>query len=1074
MKCTQRWLEEAQRLLKALSEWGQPGICTFRQGAIDGCERVDYDDTHWKRVMGKGVPIPGIATDSIATEGERTDLEVCDWSMYDGPAAMRKRIQLPEYIEGLPTEGTKVYLTLTMLAPLDIYIDGRKAASYRYWGDTRQCELVVTESYKTGITHVVVFKTPQNDGDAHLGVYINYQVVEDAMLDLSTAVEQIKFAQKLYDIHRDEKLEDALLKLDAALDSSDIEKRNWESINSTIKAIDQILKPFESYAKEFKVHLIAHAHIDMNWLWDMEDTIDISVRDFKTICDIMDENPDMCFSQSQAAVYDIVKKHDPQLLERVKKKIDEGMWDVTAATWVEHDLNTSSGETFARHSLLSSRYLRDELKTKPSQICWEPDTFGHPATIPNILSKCGVKYYYHFRCGSGYPIYWWEGTDGSRVLDFCFGPYNNSLRPTNIMPVCMELLNQYGMKTSMFVFGVGDHGGGPTRNDIRIKRYLDSKPVMPKLVFSTTKAFYEAALREKTDYPVIKGEQNFIFEGCYTTKTKIKKFIRDGEARLMDAEALMAYQAAKGNDVKEDNERAMEAWKHVCFNGFHDISCGCNIKAADKYDYTIGQQAIDTAKDISDKYMARIADSYQGGQDRVLTVFNQLAFVRDDLVEIELPKDVKGGVLVDDEGKHVPAQFEKGKLIFIAKSLPALGCRVYRLKDSQCSNSTDSIKVNMAYGTQDGSVCSMESDNYYLEVSSRTGTIVTLYDKTAKRDMLKRLRGEPEVAYAFKAEASSNLLQMFYEEPHIMSAWVIGNKFELKNLIQTPQIELVGCGVVRAVLKVSRKYNNTSIDQYITIYNGLDRVDFSIDIDWQERGYYKESIPFLRVGFTTALETPQYTYELPMGWLDRKDQGVELPSLRFVNLYENGYGVSLFNDCKHGFSVEGGSVYMSLVRGSYSPDAMPDKGLVTAKYALRPYSGDKNIPGVVKGAAAFNHPPVAAWATGRNEDVSSLQENKESLSSGGTREDTGGMVSVSPNNVVVSSVKPAADGSGVIVRLVENGGKNTDALVALKGKFSAVLETDIKEDVIKVLPWDGNSITLPIKAFEIKTLLFKY
>ena len=123
-----------------------------------------------------------------------------------------------------------------------------------------------------------------------------------------------------------------------------------------------------------------------------------------------------------------------------------------------------------------------------------------------------------------------------------------------------------------------------------------------------------------------------------------------------------------------------------------------------------------------------------------------------------------------------------------------------------------------------------------------------------------------------------------------------------------------------------------------TIYNGLDRVDFSIDIDWKERGYYKESIPFLRVGFTTALETPQYTYELPMGWLDRKDQGVELPSLRFVNLYEDGYGVSLFNDCKYGFSVEGGRVYMSLVRGSYSPDAMPDKGLVTAKYALRPCS----------------------------------------------------------------------------------------------------------------------------------------
>ncbi|HHV98387.1 MAG TPA: hypothetical protein GXX36_02235 [Clostridiaceae bacterium] len=1053
---TQKWLNEAQMLLNKLSSCGQPGVCTFKQGDIEGCERADYDDSDWKKVMGKGVPIPGISTDSVAVESKKEEeLEVCDWSMYDGPAAMRKRLVVPEYIEGLPTEGTKVYITLTMLAPLDIYIDGTKVASYKYWGDSRQCELVVTEEHKPGKDYVIVFRTPQNDGDAHLGVYINYRVVEDAMLDLATAIEQIKFATELYKRNQVPVLKKALSDLDALLATDCITTRNWAAINDVIAKIDEILKPFAPYAKEYKVHLIAHAHIDMNWLWDMEDTIDICQRDFKTVCDILDENPDMRFSQSQAAVYDIVKKHNPKLFERVKKKIAEGQWDITATTWTEHDLNMSGGEIFARHALLTSKFVREELQGKLSEVCWEPDTFGHPASTPNILSKMGVKYYYHFREGRKYPLYWWEGTDGSRVLDFCFGPYNNALRPANIMPAVMEFLKFYGMKTSMFVYGVGDHGGGPTREDVRIKRYLDKKPALPELIFSTTHSFFEAALEEKTDYPVYKGEQNFIFEGCYTTKTTIKKLLRHGEARLLDAEAVMAYAKALGNDVSKENEMAMEAWKKVAFNGFHDISCGCNINAGNEYDYKIGEEAIDTGKSISSRILDAMAKDKAGS--KTLTVFNQLAFERDDVVEVELPEGVSGNCLIDEDGNCIPAQTAGNKLVFVAKSLPALGYKKYRLetKDICCRN--NDVKAKMAYGVADGSVCSLESDRYILEVSARTGTIVTLYDKVEKRDVLKRLRGEPEVIYAFKAEKSSNLLQMFYEEPHIMSAWIIGNKFEMKNLIQTPNIELVDCGPVKATLKISRKYNKTTIDQFITVYNGFDRVDFAIDIDWQERGYYKESVPFLRVGFTTSLETPVYTYETPLGWIDRDQQGVDLPSLRFVNLYENGRGVSLYNDCKFGFSVEGGSVYMALVRGSYSPDAMPDCGPTSAKYAIRPYSGEKDMPGVVRGAAAFNHPLLAVWG------------ELDASSSG----KAGGLIHVSEPNVVVTAVKPSADNKGIIVRLVEYAGIDTDVTVTLDGEYSTIMEVDLKEDPRRLLETDSNSVNISIRPFENVTLLFK-
>lgn len=1055
------WQDQMQLLLNRLSGFGQPGVCTFKQGDINGCEAIDFDDGSWKKVMGKGAPIPGISTDSIAVEGEETKLDLCDWSMADGPAAMRKVLSLPDTVEGLPVKGTKIFITLTMLAPLEIYIDGKLAASYRFWGDTRKCELTVTESYQTGEEHVVVFKTPkgeENDGDAHLGVYFNLGVIEDAMLDLSTALEQTVFAQKLYSILKKPELKKALDALENVLDAEAIADRDWDAIRKMVSDIDAVLKPFEPYAKEYKVHLIAHAHIDMNWLWNMDDTKDICVRDFKSVADIMDDNPDVYFSQSQTAVYDIVKKENPELFERVKEKIREGKWDITAATWTESDLNMSSGESLARQILLSSEFIKDELGGKASQICWEPDTFGHPATMPNVLAKAGVKYYYQFRCGAGYPIYWWEGTDGSRVLAFCFGPYNNALRPTNVMPVVHELLDDYGMKTSMFVFGVGDHGGGPARNDIRIKRYLDQKPVMPTMIFSSTHDFYDKALEEKSDYPVVIGERNFIFEGCYTTKTETKKLMRYGESRAYDAEALMAYLGIIDKALdRTDNEDLKQAWKHICFNQFHDIVCGCNITAADEYDEAIGREAIKTAERLIEAYMAKLA-GVDTGKGLPLVVFNQLAYERSDVVEKVLPGGMETGTVVDELGNVVPAQFENAKVIFIANGIPAFGYKIYYLQKGAYEGDTINAKVRSGY--VDGTVTTVETDTYLLELSSRTGTIIKLYDKKAGRDVLDRLQGEPEVSYAFRGENSSNMLKMLYEEPHIMSAWVIGNIKEVKNLISTPEITLVSAGAVKATLKVSRKFNETLIDQLITVYNGFSRVDFQTDVDWHEKGYYQDGVPFLKVGFSAAMSNPKYAYETPMGWIDRQIDGAELPSIRFVNAHEGDYGISLYNDSKYGFSVDGNRMYMSIVRGSYSPDAMPDEGLTSVKYAIQPHDGQKDMPNVVKGAAAFNQPLLTVWGD-QSAGAVSLPDKRS-------------FIEVSADNVVVSSIKPALDCSGIIVRVVETAGENTKFRLALNGEYSSISETDMMEDSKCLLANNTGSVDIEIKKFENKTIKFEY
>lgn len=1046
MSNIKKWIDEAKQLLAKLSASGQPGVCTFRQGDIAGCETIGFDDSSWKKVLGKGAPIPGIATDSILTGRKEIKLDLCDWSMVDGPAAMRKRLVLADEIEGIATTGSKIYITMTMLAPLEIYIDGKKAAGFRYWGDTRQCELIVTENYTPGTEHVVVFKTPQNDGDAHLGVYFNCEAVEQSMLELSTAVEQLTFVQRLHALHGS-KLDRAVDRLEAILDTDAVVSRDWKKIAETLQQIDEALAPIDEYAKEFKIHIIAHSHLDMNWLWDYEDTLDICVRDFRTMCDIMDENPDLRFSQSQTCVYDIVEREDPKTFERVLQKIKEGTWEVTAATWSEHDLNLSGSEIFAHQLLTASDYVRNVLKTQSSRVCWEPDTFGLPATAPNILAKAGIEYFYHFRCGSGNSINWWEGTDGSRLLDFCFGPYNNSLRPTNLMPVTYDLFDKYGLKTAMFVFGVGDHGGGPTRNDIRIKHYLDQKPGLPKLVFSKVCDFFDEALQQMHDYPVVKGEQNFIFEGCYTTKSEIKKLLRYGETNLLNSEAVMALKRMYGTNVSEEYSEIINAWRKVCFNGFHDISCGCNIADADAHDYKIGREAIESAQ----KIIPNVKEV-----PGVVTVFNQLCIERDELVCMTAPEGIpETGTLLDAYGQETPYQITNGTLHFVASALPAFSSAGYILSTSACECTDRKIDVDMKYGKNDGSVCTLETSRYSLQVSSRTGTIVTLYDKIEKKDVLQRFKGRPEVSYAFKAEKSSNALMMQYEEPHIMSAWTIGNIKECRNLLEVTDISLVANGPVFATLKVVKKLNDTTFTQFITLYEDLDRIDFDIDVDWHEFGHHLTGVPMLKVGFSSDIKDPEYVYEIPMGNLARTISGSELPALRYVAMCGENRGVVLLNDCKHGFYTEGNMLYMTLSRGSYSPDARPDEGRITASYALLPYYGARDMAYISNEAASFTQKPLSYFGS----VVTDGDEYPNLM--------------VEDENVVVTCVKPSHYTDGIIVRIMESHGIRTETGVQLGADFKFAYETDITERVLRPIPCADSVAEIVLMPNEIKTILFE-
>ncbi|MDR1440685.1 MAG: alpha-mannosidase, partial [Clostridiales bacterium] len=346
---------------------------------------------------------------------------------------------------------------------------------------------------------------------------------------------------------------------------------------------ERALSVLSPAAKELKIICAAHAHIDMNWQWGYQETAALTIETFRTVLDLMREYPAMTFSQSQASVYEIVEKHDREMLGEIRALVREGRWEVTASTWVEADKNMPNGESMARHILYAKSYLSRLLGISPDalQLDFEPDTFGHSMLVPEILSKGGVKYYYHCRGHDKEWLYKWQAPSGASVLACREPMWYGGPASYDMLLDAPQWCARYGVDAMLKVYGVGDHGGGPTRRDIEIIADMMEWPVMPTIKFGTFHEFFGLIERHAAKLPVVTGELNFIQTGCYTSQGRIKMANRIAEDRLYAAEAVCA--AASALSQKSYAESFRKAWENTLFSQFHDILPGSCINETREY-----------------------------------------------------------------------------------------------------------------------------------------------------------------------------------------------------------------------------------------------------------------------------------------------------------------------------------------------------------------------------------------------------------------------------------------------------------------------------------------------------------
>ncbi|MEM2028270.1 MAG: glycoside hydrolase family 38 C-terminal domain-containing protein [Candidatus Bathyarchaeia archaeon] len=953
-----------------------------------------------------------------------------------GEGWLRCKITVPEKIDGIEVPGSVVKLhSSAILGKSEVFVDGRRVLSADYWLELRP-RVILDERTESGKTYVVAIHLFPKHEPIHVPqFYVTYSNIEKIAFEIESFIEEIRFARVLKKDFTDKILE--------KFDLSAIEG-SFQHLLNEIDKVRREISPLSAEAKKFRVHLVAHAHIDMNWLWPWEDTLNTIKNTFSTMVNLMDKYGDFHFSQSQAVTYKTVEESFPDLFERIRQYVTRGNWDVTASMWVEADLNMAGTEALLRQFLYAKHYVYEKFNVK-TEVCWEPDTFGHIWTLPQILRKFSIKYYYFMRCGKGHPIFWWEGPDGSRVLAFT-SVYNNFVAPRNIIDLVLDLYERYGLKTSMFVYGAGDHGGGAMVEDIENTYEMRKKPTLPDLVFSSTHRFFNEVRKEIEDrgllIPVINDELQFTFDGCYTTHGDVKKYNRLCESLLIDAEKICAITGSGDKSVLK------VLWLKMLFNQFHDILDGSGSPEAYIYPINLYQETFEAAKNLIDLKVTNFSKKIKYSRAGIpIIVFNTLSWDRTDIVRVKVPKNLlpKNAVAISYDGKERrPIQIHEDELLFLA-SVPPLGYKVYYIVEEPSTEENSSsllVQHNL-----------LENDHFKIEINEGSGTIKTLYDKVNGRFVFKEER------YPYTKPVFSNLMQILYETPHPMSAWIIGPISRVENLIRGAKTEVIEKGPVRATIKVSWKHSNSEITQYISLYNGLPRIDLRMLINWQELADDETDAPMLKVSYTPMLNMSKATFEIPFGYIERVPDGTEYPALRWVDLSDDEYGLSIISTCKHGFDVKGNTVRMTLVRTSYSPDPKPDQGIHEITYALYPHKNDWKRALTFRRGWELNHPLIAYAVPDRREHGSADEEMS--------------FINVKPSNIVVSCFKEAEEGNSLVVRVYDASGEG--GLMEIQFSFSVkeAYEADLMEEPIRPLETLDNKIRLQINPFEIKTLLIK-
>ncbi len=846
--------------------------------------------------------------------------------------------------------------------------------------------------------------------------------------------------------------------LNEACNILNIDTNNRETFHESCIATSEYLDE-NLYGKfeEATCWAVGHTHIDVAWLWRLRQSRDKACRSFSTVLKLMEEYPEYKFMSSQAQLYEYVKEDYPEVYEKIKQRVKEGRWEVEGSMWVEADTNVASGEALVRQFLVGKRFFREEFGID-NKIMWLPDVFGYSAAIPQLIKKCGMDYFMTTKISWNeynkfpYDTFKWRGIDGTEVLSH-FPPschvtvnersswqttYNSKLRPLYVLGGYKRYSQKDLSKDFLMSYGFGDGGGGPTIEMLEYGRRMEKGIQGCPVVKQSTSLDFFRDLDKKVSgnkrLPTWCGELYLEFHrGTLTSQARNKKYNRKSECLYHDVETLRAI-ANKETGLSYPREELLKNWKTILLNQFHDILPGSSIAIVyedSKEDY---ERVLKAGCEMAGQAQSALLSKINLNEDSIV-VFNTTGFNRHDAVISEIPCEEEFSIF-DKNGNEIAYQktFD-GKIVFVA-DVPSKGYATYAVRK------TAPTKFDFVNATADKA-----STPFFDLEFNEEHNISKLIHKETGRSVA------PEGQTVGKVIA-------YQDRPHNHEAWDIKCYFdEVSWSLDFKGAELVELGAVRAVYKVDRTFRNSTFTEYYCIYNDLQRIDVDYEADWHEDHVV------LKADYPVDVNSTRATFDIQFGNIERSTTTnttwefaqFEESMHKWADLSDNGFGLSVINDCKYGCDVKNGHIRPTLFRCATRPNKIQDREHHSFSFSIYPHSKRANDSDVVKEGYNVNFPLYAV-----------PQKAQE-----GTLPAEYSLVSCNKENVVIETVKIAEDSDNIIVRAYETWNSKTPVILSFCNAIESATECNLMEEEDEAVAFENNTLTATFKPFEIKTFKIK-
>ena len=819
--------------------------------------------------------------------------------------------------------------------------------------------------------------------------------------------------------------------------------------------------------KKAKAYMVADAHLDTQWNWDIQTTIKEYVwNTLNQNLFLLKQYPDYIFNFEGGVKYAWMKEYFPREYELMKEYVKKGRWHVSGASWDATDTLVPSIESFIRNVMLGQEFYRNELGVESTDI-FLPDCFGFGWTLPTVASHCGLIGFSSqkldwrtnpFYGDSKHPftVGLWKGVDGASIMlahgyDYGRRWENEDLSENKKL---LDLSKRTPLNTVYRYYGTGDVGGSPTIASVAsVEKGLKGNGPL-KIISATSDQLFKdyQPYSCHSELPVHDGEllMDVHGTGCYTSQAAMKLYNRQNEL-LGDAAERASVAAALLGVAEYPGKSLTESWRRFIFHQFHDDLTGTSIPRA--YEFSWNDELL-SLKQFSG-ILAYAVEGVAGKLDtRVkgtpIVLYNAAGFEATDVVtmEVEAVRFPKGVAVYDEQGKRVASQlvsYTGGKVrLLVEATVPANGYAVYDVRLS--GKGVETVATEAA---------SIENSLYKLTLD-KNGDITSLLDKKNNKELVK-------------AGKAIRLALFTENESFDWPAWEI-----LKKTVDAAPVSITGdvkmtlCenGALRKTLCVEKRHGESFFRQYIHLYEGAlaHRIDFSNEVDWHATN------ALLKAEFPLNLDNEKATYDLGVGSVQRGNNTLtayEVYAQYWADLTDaNGsYGVSIINDSKYGWDKpDNNTLRLTLLhtpktKGNYAYQDRQDFGHHTFTYSLVGHAGALDLVQTREDGEVLNQ-SIKAFATGKHKG-----ELGKSYS----------LASSDNRNVIIKALKKAESSDEYVVRVYDAAGKQVQkASIVFADNLVAAVEADGTEKTIGKAAFSGNRLEVSVKPNGISTYKVRF